>query len=54
MKKIVFIIKNYEDETKIEKMKVNKYYDLGYIYELEFENGFGSISKNRVIRIEEK
>lgn len=54
MKKIVFIIKNYEDETKIERMEVKSYYDLGSWYELKFEDGFGSILKERVIRIEEK
>lgn len=49
--KIIFIIKNYEDETKREKMEVIKYYDCGQYYELIFKNGFGSISKERVIEI---
>ena len=49
----VFVIKNYEDETKIERMEVEKYYDCGRYYELIFKDGFGSILKERVIRIEE-
>ena len=53
MKQITFIIKNYEDETIIEKMKVEKYYDCGYYYELIFKDGRGSILKERVIRIKE-
>lgn len=53
MEKITFIIKNYEDETIIERMEVEKYYDLGNYYELHFTDGFGSILKERVIRIKE-
>ena len=53
MKKIIFVIKNYEDETKVERMQVEKYYDMGKWYELTFKDGFGSILKQRVIRIEE-
>lgn len=52
MKKIIFVIKNYEDEKKVEKMQVEKYYDMGKWYQLIFEDGFGSILKERVIRIE--
>lgn len=53
MEKIIFIIKNYEDETKIEKMQVKNYWDIGAYYKLEFEDGCGTIIKDRVIRIEE-
>lgn len=49
--KIVFIIKNYENDSIIERMEVKSYYDCGKYYELEFENGFGSILKERVIEI---
>lgn len=54
MKKTIFIIKNYDDEKIIEEMEVKKYYDCGFYYDLEFNNGFGSILKERVIRIEER
>ena len=53
MKKI-FIIKSLEDENIVQEMEVVKYYDLGSYYELEFEDGYGSIPKERVVRIEER
>lgn len=49
--KNVFVIKNYEDETKKERMEVKKYYDCGAYYQLIFEDGSGSILKERVIKI---
>lgn len=52
MKKITFIIKNYENPETVQEMEVKKYYDCGRYYEVIFENGFGSILKERVIRIE--
>ena len=54
MNKIVFVIKNYEDENIVERMEVEKYYDCGKWYDLRFKDGFGSILKERVIRIEVK
>lgn len=52
MKKI-FIIKSLEDENKVQEMEVEKFYDMGLWYELEFKDGSGSIPKERVVRIEE-
>lgn len=50
---IKMIIKDFENEEEIKEMKVVKYYDCGHYYELEFEDGWGSIPKERVIRIED-
>lgn len=52
MKGIIFIIRDYENKTKVKEMKVKKYYDCGFYYDLIFEDGLGSISKEKVIRIE--
>lgn len=53
MKKIIVTIKNREDETKVDKMEVLKYYDCGFYYEFIFADGTGCLPKERVIRIEE-
>lgn len=53
MKKIIFVIKDYEDETIVKDMEVKKYYDLGRYYEVIFDDGYGCMPKERVIRIEE-
>lgn len=48
----LFIIKNHEDESQTECMKVLNYEDCGVYYWIKFKNGFGSISKDRVVSIE--
>ena len=52
MEKYLFTIKNYENNKLIEEMMVLNYQDCGVTYWLEFDNGFGSISKERVLKIE--
>lgn len=49
---IKMIIRSYENPEEILEMEVTKYYDCGTYYELEFTDGWGSILKERVIRIE--
>ncbi len=54
MKKIIFIVKDFEDETKITRFQVESYVEQSTYYELVFnKNSWGSIPKARVIRIEE-
>lgn len=51
MKKIM-IIKSREKENEVLEMEVEEYFDMGSYYDLKFKDGFGFISKERVIRIE--
>lgn len=54
MKKIIFIVKDFEDESRIESFEVESYVEQSDYYELVFDkNSWGSIPKTRVIRIEE-
>ena len=51
--KIIMIVKHLENENEVLEMEVEKFYDIGLWYELEFKDGSGSIPKERVVRIEE-
>lgn len=52
-KVITFIVKDFEDTTKITSFQVKSYTEHSTYYELVFdENSWGSIPKERVIRIE--
>lgn len=51
MKKIM-IIKSRENENEVLEMEVEECFDMGSYYNLEFKDGYGSIPKERVIRIE--
>jgi hypothetical protein len=51
MKKIM-IIKHLEKEDEVLEMEVEKVWDMGTYYEIEFKDGYGFLSKERVIRIE--
>ena len=53
-KKAIFIVKDYEDNSKTDKFEVENYYNCGAYYDLTFKNGKGSINKDRVIKILEK
>lgn len=54
MKKIIFIVKDFEDEEKITSFEVESYEERPTSYNLVFDKySWGSIPKERVIRIEE-
>ncbi len=54
MKKIIFIVKDFEDESRFERFEGESYVEQSNYYELVFDkNSWGSIPKSRVIRIEE-
>lgn len=51
--KIIFIVKDFEDESKITSFEVEGYEEHSEWYDLTFnKNSWGSIPKSRVIRIE--
>ncbi len=55
MKKIIFIVKDFENETEITTFEVKKYFEQSICYELIFnDNSYGCIPKERVLKIEKK
>lgn len=51
MKKM--IIKNRENENEVQEMIVVDCWNFGTYYEIELEDGWGSLPSERVIRVEE-